>query len=275
MLVTFWGTRGTIAVPGPDTIRYGGDTSCVSVESEGKVLVIDAGSGVRALGEHLAGTQHEIFVMVTHLHTDHVMGFPHFAPLWEAGRTVHVLDADTDQGPWSPLATLDGRHFPVQADQVPADLRRVEGDGLGFLRTHGFAVERMRVNHPGATFGFRVEADEGAFVFIPDNELEQQSPGSIPYDEFVAFCRGARILSHDAQFLANELNDRGGWGHSSVEAACRLARDAAVDHLLLFHHDPARTDPQMDALVALARDELTATDIVADAAMDRMSLRFC
>jgi ribonuclease BN (tRNA processing enzyme) len=274
MLVTFWGTRGTIAVPGPDTVRYGGDTSCVSVESDGRVLVLDAGSGVRALGNHLARTDHEIFVLVTHLHADHVMGFPHFAPLWQAGRTIHVVDADTDDGPWSPLETLDGKHFPVGATQLPADLRRVEADGLSFLRDRGFPIERMRVNHPGRTFGFRLESNGGAFVYIPDNELQQQTTESVPHEAFVQFCEGARVLAHDAQFVGAELDDRGGWGHSTVEAACRLAGDAGVQHLLLFHHDPGRTDDQMDALVALAREEVSGTDVVADAAMDGMSVRF-
>ncbi|MEZ4415717.1 MAG: MBL fold metallo-hydrolase [Gemmatimonadota bacterium] len=262
MIVTLWGTRGTFPVPGAATVRHGGDTSCLSVEWDKSVLVIDAGTGVRPLGQDLAGRDVDVSVLLTHIHGDHVLGLPFFRPLWEKDRTVVIFDADTDEGPWSPLALLDGRHFPVRAAALPAYARRIAGNPIPHLAGQGLGLARQRCNHQGVTYGYRIGEPGRDFVFMPDNELASTSPERIPFDDFVQFAEGASVLAHDAQFTEQELPRRAGWGHSCIEDACALADAAGVGQLVLVHHDPWRSDDQLDALVEAARSR-TRVPVVA------------
>jgi len=156
MIVKFWGVRGSMPTPGAHTVRYGGNTVSVSVEIEGKVLILDAGTGIRALGMALMGTDEEIFLLLSHLHTDHILGFPYFHPLYEQGRQVHLLDYQKGGKAWSLLDLLNGVHFPLCPEDLLCSYHRVQSDGLAYLRAHGFAVEALPVNHPGGAFGYRL-----------------------------------------------------------------------------------------------------------------------
>ena len=271
MIVTFWGVRGTIPTPGPHTIRYGGNTTSVSVEIEGKVLILDAGSGLRSLGNALTGAGQDLFVLLTHLHTDHIVGFPYFHPLYEPNRRIHLLDYQKDGRSWSLLNLIDGIHFPLHQHDLLCDYRRVEGDTLGHLRNHGFEIDAMPVNHPGGALGYRVSHEGRRFVFIPDNELSA-SDQTASFDDFVAFCRHADVLCHDAQCLEDDMPDKHGWGHSCVQHVCDLAVAAGVKHLILFHHDPDRTDDALDALQADARAVLAPHGIACTAAYEGLKV---
>ena len=257
--------------PGPQTVRYGGNTTTVSVEIEGKVLILDAGTGIRDLGTALMGTDEEIFLLLSHLHTDHILGFPYFHPLYEPDRPVHLLDYPRDGEAWSLLDTLDGIHFPLFPEDLRCAYHRVETDGLAYLRAHGFEVEAIAANHPGGAFGYRLTHQGRRFVFIPDNELEA-SGKTTTFDEFVAFCRDADVLCHDAQYLNDDMPDKHGWGHSCVHHTSELAIAARVKHLILFHHDPGRTDDALDALQTDARAILAPHDIACTAAYEGMTL---
>ena len=273
MIVTFWGVRGTIPTPGAHTVRYGGNTTSVSVEIEDKVLVIDAGSGIRPMGMALRGADKEIFLLLTHLHTDHLIGFPYFYPLYEPGRQVHLLDYQLGDQAWSLLALFDGTHFPLSPDDLGCSYHRVESDGLAYLRAQGFSVEAIPVNHPGGAFGYRLTHQGHRFVFIPDNELAA-SEKTTTFDEFVAFCYDADVLCHDAQYLADDMPAKHGWGHSCVQQVVDLAVAARVKHLILFHHDPERTDDDLDALQADARARLAPHGIACTAAYEGLTLDF-
>lgn len=251
MIVTFWGVRGSVAVPGHETSRYGGNTSCVSVEIDGRVLFLDAGTGIRVAGDSLEVAKREIFIALSHLHADHIQGFPYFAPLWDPSMTVYLPDFEHAGRRGSLLDLLDGVHLPVRPSMVRARVVRSTGDLAATLVRHGWDVETLALNHPGGALGWRVRHADRTFVHVTDNELRATEP-TATFEECVAFCRGADLLSHDAQWLEGEMPEYCGWGHSSVEQACELAIAADVKTLVLFHHDPRRTDEAVDALLAAA-----------------------
>lgn len=276
MTITFWGVRGSTPAPGAAFVRYGGHTTCVSVsvetEAGPRVLVLDAGTGLRPLGRSLAGTGAEVFVLLSHLHADHLLGFPFFAPLYEDACRVHLFDYGEGDAAWTPLALFDGRHYPLEQGDLACDLRRVRGDAEGYLRERGLDVRSQAVNHPGGAVGYRVTHGGDVFVFIPDNELAPPAR-AVPHAEVVAFCRGADVLCHDAQYLADEVRSRRGWGHSSVDEAIALAVEAGVGRLVLFHHDPDRTDDELDAVEALASERLAPHGIACTVASQGLTLR--
>lgn len=272
MIATYWGVRGSIPVPGETTLRYGGNTSCVTVEMGDRIVVIDAGTGIRRLGASLAGTDLEIFVLLTHLHQDHIQGFPLFHPLYEKGRTVHALEYAQGELRWSPVQLLDGIHFPLRPLNLPSFCECVTADAMIFLRQHGIDVSRLAVNHPGGAYGYRFEESGSVFVHIPDNEIDAPGASGPSFEELAEFCRGADVLSHDAQFLPEEMHERRGWGHTEVTRACDLAVAAGAGHLVLFHHDPDRSDDELDALQARAKELLDPHDIACTAAYEGLRI---
>ncbi len=273
MRVTFWGVRGSTPAPGAAFARYGGHTTCVSVAVGDRVLVLDAGTGIRPLGRSLVGLDEDLFVLLTHLHADHVIGFPFFAPLYEPGRTVHLLDYREAGVAWSPLALFDGIHYPLHPGDLPCSVLRVGGDPMSYLNEHGIELARQAVNHPGGAYGYRITHEGQTFVFIPDNELDPPER-EVAHKEIVAFCRGADVLCHDAQYLGAEVAERRGWGHSSIEQAMDLAVEAGARNVVLFHHDPDRTDLQLDEIHADTCARLAVHEIGCMVAFEGLTFDF-
>ncbi len=271
MIARFWGVRGSIASPGLSTARFGGNTSCVSVHIAGAgVLVLDAGTGIRGLGKTLAGGDEKVFILLSHSHWDHVQGFPFFAPIYEADRKIVMFP--TRLSPGSPcgrcqtlreqgtppsicplLDQMDGQRFPVRVEDVPSQPKCITQDEMCFLREQGFEVARIPANHPGGAFGYKIRHNGGSLVYLTDNELDPPYPKATRFEEFVAFARRADVLIHDAQYVERDMPQKHGWGHSLVQQACSLARDAEVKHLILYHHDPDRTDVELDSIQESAR----------------------
>lgn len=272
MLVRFWGVRGSIPVPGRETVEVGGNTACVSVEADGTVLVLDAGTGIKALGQALLGGSERIVLLLSHPHWDHLMGMPFFGPLYEEGRTIDVVECSENGTCFSPLRLVDGVGFPLSVDQLPAHCRTAPGDGTGLMREYGFEVRRLSLNHPGGAYGFRISRGDATLVYMTDNEIDPPGGPSTAFDDLVEFCRDADVLCHDAQYEAGELKDRFGWGHSALPRVCELAVAAGVRHLVLFHHDPERTDRQVAAMEARARAILAPSGIRCTAAYEGLSL---
>jgi phosphoribosyl 1,2-cyclic phosphodiesterase len=254
-----WGCRGSVPTPGPGTLRYGGNTSCIEVTpDEETVLVLDAGSGIRQLGvDLLERGVRRIHLLLTHLHLDHFEGLRFFAPLWDTGVTLDIW------GPRSPVFSLHDRIarsfspplFPVELQAVPA---RVTFHDLPQRRwtINGTALEAGLVLHRGPTVGFRIETSRGSVAYLPDHEpaLAGEIEGRpLEWISGAAVAAGADLLVHDAQYFESEYDVRVGWGHSSVVDTVRYSRAVGAQRLILFHHEPEHTDDDLDRLEAEAR----------------------
>ena len=272
MIVKFWGVRGSYTTSRAGVLRYGGNTSCVSVQIEDRLLVIDAGSGVIQLGVELGTHISDVFFILTHLHRDHIEGFPFFRPLYESGRRIHFIDYQRGNKFWTLLSLLDGLHYPMKPAAIRANYTRVRAGGLDYLRDHGFFLKRIRMNHPGGAWGFKVMDKDRTFVHMPDNELMPEKPRT-SFDEIVDFCEDVDLLSHDAMYLESEMAQKRGWGHSAVRQACALARAANVGHLVLTHHEPDRDDDVVDALQDRSQKELASSGIACTAAYEGLEVR--
>jgi phosphoribosyl 1,2-cyclic phosphodiesterase len=236
-------------------MRYGGNTSCVSIEiDDDNILVLDAGTGIRALGKALTGSTAAIFVLLSHAHWDHVQGFPFFCPIYQPERTVYLFPTPIERvRGCSALEQMDGAHFPLTPDVLPSHTACITRNVMAFLRQHGFHITSLATNHPGGGSGYRVEQAGRSVVYLTDNELDPPYAKATEFEEFVDFCQGADVLIHDAQYLDSDMPHKHGWGHSLVHQVCALATAAHVKHLVLYHHDPDRTDDEVDTIQEMAR----------------------
>jgi ribonuclease BN (tRNA processing enzyme) len=257
MRLTLWGTRGSLPAPGPETVRYGGNTSCVEVrDAQDTVLVLDAGSGIRRLGTRLAGGAGRVDLLLTHLHMDHILGLGFFAPLHQPGRSVHIW------GPASATLSLAQRLtrylspplFPVHLRDLPCALELHEVP-CGEFVVGEFTISAALVCHPGPTVGYRITASGTTLTYLPDHEPALGVPRPFldgAWTSGYALSAGADLLIHDAQYAEEEYAQRIGWGHSTLPQAVAFASLAGVRHLMLFHHDPTHSDEDLDRLVSAA-----------------------
>lgn len=263
--VTFWGTRGSIPTPGAHTARYGGNTPCVAVTGAGgggQLVILDAGTGIRALGNRLVDRQNGAInaeILLSHAHWDHIQGLPHFKPFFSPGNAVRIWGAR--QGSTSLEAILrrqmDPAVFPVPLDALSARLT-VQHVEPGEFTIGEFRVRAMKLRHPGTTLGYRLAPVAGgpATAYVTDNELgdgPDYGTAATWHRDFVTFLEGVELLIHDAMYTPRELETHRGWGHSTFEEAVAVAADAGVHRLALFHHEPEHDDEALDRLLAEAR----------------------
>lgn len=258
--LSFWGTRGSLPRSGPGYVRYGGNTSCVSMEfPRGQVLIFDAGTGIRDLGQHLVARDERINgkIFISHPHWDHINAIPFFAPLYSQGNEFEILgprhgdvtirDMVNDQ--------MHGVYFPVTTREFAA---RVEYTDLGegSFDFGEINVQTMLLCHPGNCLGYRVNYGDRSISYITDNELMPRSSPQYSGEfeqQLLAFVYGSDALVIDMTYLDEEYESKIGWGHSSVTEVARLAREAKVGTLYPFHHDPSQDDDSIDRKVSVAQ----------------------
>jgi phosphoribosyl 1,2-cyclic phosphodiesterase len=259
MRLTIWGCRGSVPTPGPETVDCGGNTSCVEVSLEnGTALVLDAGTGIRRLGDELVerGTK-QVHLLLTHLHLDHVEGLRFFAPLWNERIRVDIW------GPPSPLLSLKARIsrsfspplFPIDLSDVPAQVHFHDVPRSRWT-IDGAVLAADLVVHPGPTVGYRIESGNATFAYLPDHEPRLAGrfvERSTDWISGASLAENADLLLHDAQYTEDEYHQRIGWGHSSVPDAVAFARAVGARRLLLFHHEPAHSDARLEDLEARAQ----------------------
>lgn len=262
MKVTLWGTRGSLAAPGPETIRYGGNTSCVEVRGDdGTLMVLDAGTGIRCLGATLGPEVPRIDLLLTHLHMDHIQGLGFFEPLNRPGQEVHIW------GPPSTTLNLRSRLarylspplFPVRLRDLPCHLI-LHDVPLGCFDIGGLRVAVAPVLHPGPTVGYRITENGASLAYLPDHEPAlgvDQFPEDPDWTSGFELAAGVDLLIHDAQYTPAEYLTHVGWGHSTLPQAIAFATKTSVRRLVPFHHDPSHADQLLDQLFNEGRNGST------------------
>jgi phosphoribosyl 1,2-cyclic phosphodiesterase len=255
-----WGTRGSLATPGPEAVRYGGNTSCVEVRgADDTLLVLDAGTGIRRLGATLGPETKRVDLLLTHLHLDHILGLGFFDPLLRPEVDVHIW------GPSSTTLNLRSRLarylspplFPVRLRDLPCNLTLHDVVDLGRFCIGSLEVQTALVCHPGPTVGYRVTGDGATLAYLPDHEPalgSRQFPSEPEWTSGFGLAEGADLLIHDAQYSAKEYPDHVGWGHSAISHTLAFAELCGVKRLAPFHHDPGHSDEMLDRMFEEARN---------------------
>jgi phosphoribosyl 1,2-cyclic phosphodiesterase len=268
--VTIWGTRGSLASPGAETSRYGGNTSCVEVREGDAIAVLDAGTGIRRLGASWPAGIRRVDVLLTHLHMDHIQGLGFFAPLYDANMEVHIW------GPASTTQTLRTRlsrylsppFFPVHLRDLSCCMTLHEVPCAN-VQAGPFRVTASLICHPGPTVGYRIECGGRVLAYLSDHEPAlgvRRFPEQPQWTSGYALAADADLLLHDAQYTAAEYEQHVGWGHSSVEHAIAFTRLARARRLVPFHHDPAHSDADIERIFAEATEAYRPSFPVSPAA---------
>jgi phosphoribosyl 1,2-cyclic phosphodiesterase len=266
MKIKFWGTRGSTPVPGKDTIIYGGNTTCLEISlNSGKKVIIDAGTGIRPLGMALESDKEDvdIHLLITHIHWDHIMGFPFFAPIYRPSTRILVdgyslcmkgirYSFDNKMG--------DG-FWPIKFEELKANIQFIDKLSNGYLEIGGTTIDSIHLRHPQGGLGFRFREEDKALVFLTDNELDVNGES---LKDYINFCHKADILIHDSQYKPEEILQHRGWGHSDYLSAIELAIKAQVKKLVLFHHEPERKDCDLIKMAMICQDLIKEKGISLD-----------
>jgi len=246
MTITIWGTRGSLPAPSPENNFFGGNTSCVQVTERDTFLILDAGSGIRRLGDNFPAGVSRIDILLTHLHMDHIMGLGFFLPLYNPRMQVNIWGPTSTK---EPLLSRLQRYmspplFPIRLQDLPCQPNIFEINhsvfSIGCLN-----IKSTYICHPGPTIGYRIENPNSVLTYMPDHEPALGSahfPEEPGWTSGYELAAGADLLLHDAQYTTEEYEPRVGWGHSSMVDALKFAELADVKKMLFFHHDPSHTD---------------------------------
>jgi phosphoribosyl 1,2-cyclic phosphodiesterase len=296
--MTIWGDRGSMPTPGPDTVLFGGNTSCLEIRVDGRLIIVDAGSGIRGLGDKLLREDIkkgpiDADIFITHTHWDHIMGFPMFNPIYVPGTKLRIhgpISYEDDTLESVIGSQLSYRYWPVRQEELSAHIEYEQIKETSIDLGGGLRVQTKYLNHPVLCLGYRFEYQGKSLVTAYDHEpfrnVFPTDPADPSYDaeaahegdaaaieandKVLAFCHGADLLVHDSQYTAKEYNkNKIGFGHSSYEFAINSAAKARVKRVLLFHHDPNRSDAELQELELFYEGKLRGkTELAAEMARE-------
>ena len=260
----FWGVRGSIPTPGPETVYYGGNTPCVELRVGSEIIILDAGTGIRPLGRALTAEFGKqpicLSVLITHTHWDHIQGFPFFTPAYDPQNRITLVGFEgARQGVRGALSSqMESPYFPITMYQLPGDISIQEVHGKD-SKVGSVPVRAQFLNHPGACTGYRLSTPAGDVAYLPDVELCRRLPGDPPPaaaeqdHKVIEFVRDSEVLILDSQYTAAEYQQHIGWGHSCFEDSVAVALKAGVKRLFLFHHDSDHADAEVSQILERAR----------------------
>lgn len=259
MKIKFWGTRGSLPVSGKSFIKYGGNTTCITItDKNGDMIIVDSGTGIRNLGKEFKNKGiHKIHIIFTHQHWDHVMGFPFFTPIYDERNEIIITGCSytTDDVRAIVSKIMQPPGFPVKFEEIDAKFNFIAMQKEG-IKINNIMVYPIELSHPNGGLGYKFSEDNKTVVFLTDNELKYTHPGGRSFEEYVAFSKGADVLISDADYTDEEYELRRTWGHSSYTHTIDLAIMAGVKKLFLFHHNQERTDREIDSIVKKCRSKL-------------------
>lgn len=297
MRLKFWGTRGSVPTPGKHTVRYGGNTLCIEVRlDDNKLIILDAGTGIRNLGQELMakGEKLQAYLFISHPHLDHIQGFPFFSPIYYDGHELTIVGGETEKVSLHKMIAdlMNKIYFPIQLDELKAKIhfRKVVEEELNIF---GATVRTIFVNHPSFSIGYRVSHKGKSFVYISDNEpfdgsVDSMKRGIEPWilEKYLAnqsdpnqriydFARNADVLIHDTTYTPEEYGDHIGWGHSHFLFTLKVAAQSNVKKLVLFHHEPTHSDDMVDDILRRCKEEIRSQKYTFDciAAAEGMELQ--
>jgi phosphoribosyl 1,2-cyclic phosphodiesterase len=282
----FFGTRGSIPVPGPTTMKYGGNTACIELRSEeDDWIIFDAGTGIRTLSDSLnLSKSHDIHIFISHPHWDHISGFPFFAPAFIPGNKITIYGPGTFEKTLEEIirGQMTYSLFPVRTEELLADIKFRELKEETF-ELKNFRIETTMLNHPVTCLGYKIRYKENNFIYLGDNEPyynvyndDDSEVNHIAMDmneRLVQFIKGGHTLVTDSQYIPSEYESHKGWGHSTTRDSVNIAIKAGIKKLFFFHHDPLRSDKQLDFLVDHYRQKVKekGIDLEIFAAMERQT----
>lgn len=279
MQLTFYGVRGSIPAPGPEFVKYGGNTACVHVRlDDGTDIILDAGTGIKALGQKLIAEKHDIHILLTHNHWDHIQGFPFFAPIYQPGRNIFITPGMTtyDEDD-AVLRQMTGSYFPVHYQSLQSNIEIVaQPEEVDSWSIGSATIYRHPMNHPGSGSSYVIEADGAKIAYITDNELYPPYRKETDFLQWVEFARNADIIIHDAQYMLTDMPAKSGWGHSIAEEAVKLAMASRAKRIALYSHDHIRTDEAIEKIETHCQEviEIAEMDLELFAAAEGMTIDF-
>ncbi|MCC2618185.1 MBL fold metallo-hydrolase [Aestuariibacter halophilus] len=279
MQLTFYGVRGSIPAPGPEFVKYGGNTACVHILLDDDTdIILDAGTGIKKLGQQLMQHQRDIHLLLTHNHWDHIQGFPFFSPIYQPGRNIYITPGLTtyDEND-AVLQQMTGSYFPVHYTSLQSNIELVTIDGDKDVWQIGSAtISRHAMNHPGSGSAYVIEADGAKIAYITDNELYPPYRKQSDFLDWVKFAQDADLVIHDAQYLVSDMPAKSGWGHSIAEEAVKLGMACNAKQLALYSHDHIRTDDDIAAIEQHCQEviDIAQAPLTLFAAREGMTLTF-
>jgi phosphoribosyl 1,2-cyclic phosphodiesterase len=270
MILKFWGTRGSIPVPGKDTLIFGGNTPCVELRNDNNgITIIDCGSGLRELGNSLDGKDYPdiIDIFLSHYHWDHIQGIPFFKPLYNPKKIVNFFGMSSFGTTLENLLSYQmvPNHFPIKMEEFKAKVTFTEIEPAKIYQSNNFQIETLKVAHPSPTLTFKLTYNDKCIVYMTDNEIILNSKQEVNSDsdfqkaneELISFCRDCDYLIHDAMYEESSMAGKKGWGHSGNISLSKFGVLAGVKNLVLFHYNPDYTDEKINNILNDTKYELS------------------